>query len=52
MEFLGHHLLQVLQSVQKHEVAVGGQGQRILLLEKVQHILCNGYLDIVVVLVG
>ncbi|CAM6016965.1 unnamed protein product [Sphagnum balticum] len=34
VEFLGHHLLQVLQSVQKHEVAVGGQGQRILLLEK------------------
>jgi hypothetical protein len=32
---MGQHLLEMLQYVQNHEVAVGGLVQRIVLLEKV-----------------
>jgi hypothetical protein len=34
-EYMGHHLLETLQYVQNHEVALGGHAQRILLVEKV-----------------
>jgi predicted RNase H-like nuclease (RuvC/YqgF family) len=34
VEFMGQHLLQVLQSVHKNDIAVGDQTQRISLLEK------------------
>lgn len=37
MEFMGQHLLQVLQSVHKTAIAVEDQTQRISLLEKVHH---------------
>ncbi len=37
MEFMGQHLLQVLQSVHKNDIIVGDQTQRISLLEKVHH---------------
>lgn len=33
--YMGQHLLEMLQYVQNHEVAVGGLVQRIVLLEKV-----------------
>lgn len=33
-EYMGHHLLETLQHVQNHEVALGGHAQRILLVEK------------------
>lgn len=36
---MGQHLLEMLQYVQNHEVAVGGLVQRIVLLEKVS-LLC------------